>query len=433
MNYPKALLYRFMGIDIVKVFSLNALSTFIRMLAGMISVKVVALIIGPVGIALLGQLHNISTILLGIANGGISNGITKYVAEYKNDEDLTKSYISNALRITVVSSLIVAVLLIGGSLYLSRFILLSDEYYYVFIVFGFTIALFALNALLTSILNGYKEFRLYVIVSICGTIIGLVYSLCLVIFWGLPGAMINAVTFQSVMFFVTLWMCRKLPWMKKEYFIQQYQRPIVKKYLGYSLMTITMIAMLPVAQMLLRGYVISELSASEAGIWEGMNRISGMYLGVITTSFTIYYLPRLSEITDRVELRNEIFRCYKVIIPLLLLIIISIFILRHFILWLLFSPEFYSMSQLFSWQLAGDFFKICSWLLAFLMVAKAKTKMFVATEITFTLSYVLLSFMLLHYNGIVGLTQGYLCNTILYLFAMIVLFKKILFISPQNE
>lgn len=433
MHYIKLLLYRLMGIDIVKVFSLNAMSTFIRMLAGMISVKVVALIIGPAGIALLGQLNNISTILLGLANGGISNGITKYVSEYKHDEKLTKSYISNALRITFISSLIVAVLLIGGSLYLSRVVLLSDEYYYVFVVFGFTIVFFALNALLTSILNGYKEFRLYVIVSICGTIIGLIYSLCLVMFWGLPGAMINAVTFQSVMFFVTLWMCRKQPWMKKEYFIQQYQRPIVKKYLGYSLMTITMIAMLPVAQMLLRGYVISELSASEAGIWEGMNRISGMYLGVITTSFTIYYLPRLSEITDIVELRNEIFRCYKVIIPLLLLIIISIFILRHFILWLLFSPEFYSMSQLFSWQLVGDFFKICSWLLAFLMVAKAKTKMFVITEIAFTLSYVSLSFILLHYNGIVGLTQGYLCNTILYFFAMLVLFKKIIFISHQNE
>jgi PST family polysaccharide transporter len=424
----KQLVKRFLGIDIVKVFSLNALSTFIRMLAGMISVKVVALIIGPVGIALLGQLNNISTILLGLANGGISNGITKYVAEYKQDECKIKSYLSNALKITITSSIIVAIFLIAGSLYLSRYILMSDDYYYVFIVFGFTIVFFALNALLTSILNGYKEFRKYVIVNICGTIFGLVYSLCLVLLWGLHGAMINAVTFQSIMFFVTLWMCRNMPWFKKEFFVQQFQRPIVKRYLGYSLMTITMIAMLPVAQMLLRGYVISELSPSEAGIWEGMNRISSMYLGVITSSFSVYYLPRLSEITDPIELHNEIKRCYKLIIPMLLSIIFVIYILRHFVLWLLFSPEFYSMDQLFSWQLAGDFFKICSWLLAFLMVAKAKTKMFISTEILFTLTYVLLSFFFLHLNGIVGLTQGYLLNTILYCLAMGILFKNIILI-----
>ena len=62
--------------DIVKVFSFNAISTLVRMLTGLISVKVVASIIGPCGIALLGQLNNFSTILLGVANGGINSGIT---------------------------------------------------------------------------------------------------------------------------------------------------------------------------------------------------------------------------------------------------------------------------------------------------------------------------------------------------------------------
>ena len=63
--------------DLVKVFSLNAVSTFIRMLTGFVSVKVVAVLIGPVGIALLGQLNNFSSILLSISTGGITNGMTK--------------------------------------------------------------------------------------------------------------------------------------------------------------------------------------------------------------------------------------------------------------------------------------------------------------------------------------------------------------------
>ena len=84
--------------DIVKVFSFNAISTLVRMLTGLISVKVVASIIGPCGIALLGQLNNFSTILLGVANGGINSGITKYVAEYKEDESAIKKILSNAYR-----------------------------------------------------------------------------------------------------------------------------------------------------------------------------------------------------------------------------------------------------------------------------------------------------------------------------------------------
>lgn len=426
MNHFKSLLYRIMGIDIIKVFSLNALSTFVRMLAGMVSVKIVAVIIGPAGIALLGQLNNFSSILLGMGNGGINTGITKYVAEYKEDNEQVRGYISNALRITIICSLIVSIILIVFCRQLSQWILLSDEYYYVFILFGITLIFFTLNGLITSILNGFKEFRLYVRVSIFGTIAGLIYSILLVYLWGLSGAMINAVTFQSIMLFVTLWICRKLPWMKREYFIQKFNKPIVKKYLGYSLMTITTLALLPTCQMLLRGYVISELSPTDAGIWEGMNRISSMYLSVITSAFSIYYLPRLSEITDAAGLRHEIFRCYKVVVPMLLGISFVIFLLKHFILWFLFTPEFYPMESLFGWQLAGDIFKMCSWLLSFLMVAKAMTSKFIITEVAFNLLYLTMAFLFMKMNGVVGLTQGYLITYIAYSILMICLFRNII-------
>lgn len=433
MNHFKSLLHRIMGIDIIKVFSLNALSTFVRMLAGMVSVKVVAVIIGPAGIALLGQLNNFSSILLGMANGGINSGITKYVAEYKDDDSKVKAYISNALRITLVCSFVVSLILIFFCKWLSQLILLSEEYYYVFIVFGITIFLFTLNGLITSILNGYKEFKLYVRVSIFGTIAGLLYSVLLVFLWGLPGAMINAVTFQSIMLFVTLWMCRKLPWMKREYFVQKLDKPIVKKYLGYSLMTLTTLALLPTCQMLLRGYVMSELSPTDAGIWEGMNRISNMYLSVITSAFSIYYLPRLSEILNPEELRSEIIRCYKVILPMLLGISVLIFLLKHIVLWVLFTPDFYPMENLFGWQLAGDMFKMCSWLLSYLMVAKAMTGKFIIIEIIFNLSYLALAFLFMKLNGIVGLIQGYLINYILYFIVMIFMFRNVLVLNNRNR
>ena len=429
MNSTKILLQRLMGIDIVKVFSLNAMSTFIRMLAGMISVKVVALIIGPAGVALLGQLKNLESILLGLANGGINNGITKYVAEYKADDNAIKLYISNAFKITLIATFAVAIVLIFGCQQLSRLILLSEEYYYVFIVFGFTINLYTLNLLLISILNGYKQFKKYVIVNISGTIFGVIYSVILVVVWGLPGAMINTVTYQSVIFFVTLWMCRKLPWMNKEYFNKQLSRPIIRKYLGYSAMTLTTLALAPVSRMLLRGYVISNISATEAGIWEGINSISSMYLSVITTAFGIYYLPRLSELTNPRDLHNEIIRCYKVFVPILLIICIAIYLLRQFAIWLLFTPKFQPMEGLFAWQLAGDFFKICSWMLSYIMVAKAQTKMYISTEIIFTLFYVAIAFFCLQLNGIVGLVQAYFINYVIYLIAMILLFRGILIVK----
>lgn len=426
MKNPKNLFHRLISIDIIKVFSLNAVATLVRMFAGMISVKVVAVIIGPAGIALLGQLNNFNTILLGIANGGINTGITKYVAESKEDESYLRKFLSNALRITLICSFMVSIFMLAGSVYLSRLIFMTDRYYYVFIVFGFTIILYTLNGLMISVLNGFKEFNKYVRINIAGTIFGLIYSLILVSLFGLTGAMINAVTFQSIMLFITVYMCYQEPWFRRDLFSEKFDRSILKKYFGYTAMTLTTLALFPVSQMLLRGYVISEISASDAGIWEGMNRISAMYLSVITSALTIYYLPTLSEINERSELRKEIIKCYKVIVPILVCLGFLIYVMRSFILWLLFTPDFNGMSVLFPWQLIGDFFKICSWILAFLMVAKAHTKRFIITEVVFTSSYFLLSFLFVRINGIVGLTQGYFLNYVLYSITMIFMFRNVL-------
>lgn len=304
--------------------------------------------------------------------------------------------------------------------------MLSPDYGYVFIIFGFTILLYALNMGLTSVINGFKEFQQYVKVNIAGSILGLIFTLSLVWIWELKGALISAVTFQSIMLFISLWMTRKMSWLKWENFKQKLNKDLTKKYLNYSIMTFVSASLLPISQMLLRGYVISEISATEAGWWEAMNRISNMYLMVITTSFSVYYLPQLSELTDKKELRNEIFRSYKVIIPCLLAGLAIVYLLRHFVIRLLFTPEFLPMENLFIWQLGGDFFKITSWLLAYLMVAKAMTKWYITTEIGFTLLFVALGFIFMRVNGVMGITQAYFINYIAYLLMMIFIFRKLL-------
>lgn len=413
--------------DIVKVFSFTAMSTLVKMLTGLISVKVVASVIGPTGVALIGQLTNFSSIAMSLSSGGINSGITKYVAEHKEDKEYVKSLLSTALRITVYCSLTIGLLMIVFHSYLSRAIMLSTEYGYIFIIFGFTVLFYALNMMLTSIINGFKKFKKYVAINIANSILGLCFTLIFVYTWGLKGALISAVTYQSVMLFITLWMIRKLPWVNWNFFREKLSIGISKKYFRYTLMMFTSAATVPVSQMLLRGYVISEISPVEAGWWEAMNRVSGAYLTVITSSFGVYYLPRLSELTDPGELRKEIFKAYKVIVPMLSIGFILIYFLRFTVIRILYTPDFLPMENLFIWQLLGDFFKICSWLLAFLMLAKSMTKAFITTEILFAFNFVGLGFLFMQKNGVVGITQGYFVNYICYTLCMFFIFRKLIF------
>lgn len=411
--------------DIVRVFSLTSISTLVRMCTGLVSVKIVAAIIGPAGVALVGQLNNFSQIALSLATGGINGGIVKYIAEYKNDTSKVKQYLATAFKITVGCSLTVGLLLLLLCKPFSSLIMMTPQYWYVFAIFGITILFYGLNNMLVSVVNGHKQFDKYVKVNIVSSIFGVAFTVTLVLLWGLPGALISAVTFQSLMIFVTVLMLRKLEWLRKDWIIGRFKRTIASQYFRYSLMALVTAFMLPISQMLLRGYVISEISITEAGWWEGMNRISNMYLMVITSSFSVYYLPRLSEISDRLELRHEIFNCYKVIVPLLLAGFTIVYFSRFFIVKLLFTHEFMPMTQLFVWQMAGDFFKMCSWLLSYIMVAKAMMKAFISTEIIFTLSYLGLGYLFVRFNGIVGLCQAFLINYVLYMITMAVLFKSI--------
>ena len=192
-------------------------------------------------------------------------------------------------------------------------------------------------------------------------------------------------------------------------------------------MAIISVATVPVSQLLIRGYLIKQYSIDLAGYWEGMNRISSLYLVFFTTTFGVYYLPKLSEIKGKALLRQEVLKTYKIVTPCIALSLLCVYFFKGFVISILFSKEFYNMKDLFLWQLAGDFFKIMSWILAFIMVAKSMTRIYIITEILFSVSLVGLSYFFINMNGVIGATQSYCLNYFLYFIVMLFIFKNLIF------
>jgi PST family polysaccharide transporter len=393
------------------------------MIAGFISVKVVAVIIGPSGVALVGQLANFSAIIMAVATGGITAGVTKYIAQYKDDIEVTREYVSTAVKFTLFFSLVCGLFLVLGAPFLSSKILLDKKYAFVFVVFGVTLTFYTFNTLLLAIINGYKQFNLYVKISIVSSLVGLILSLFLVIPFGVNGALLNAVTSQSLVFIIALILAKRanIACLSKDCIWNRFNKRKAIQYLRFALMTLVSAFTVPVSQLIIRGYLINRFSLPEAGWWEGINRLSGMYLMIITSSFGVYYLPRLSELTNGADIKREIKTAYKVIIPCLLAGLSCVYFGRFFIIKILFSDEFYGMAGLFLWQLIGDFLKISSWLIAYLMHAKAMVRIFVLSEIFFFVSYIGLAIFSSELIGLNGIVLGYAINYLVY-FVIIHLF-----------
>ena len=82
------------------------------------------------------------------------------------------------------------------------------------------------------------------------------------------------------------------------------------------------------------------------------------------------------------------------------------------------------MRELFPWQLAGDVIKIGSWILAYIMLGRAMVKVFVVTEIAFSILFVLLTWLLVGVFGLLGVSMAYAINYCCYWVSMGYLVKN---------
>jgi O-antigen/teichoic acid export membrane protein len=419
-------------LKLIKTTGFSAIITFMRIASGFISNKVVAIYTGPAGVALVGAFMNFILIVFTFANGAINTGVVKYTAEYNGDESRLKRLFSTAFKISVYCSVAVGVILLAFGSYLSRWVFTSDIFIAPVRVLGLTIILYSLNSLLISILNGKSQLKSYTIVNSAATTVGLIFTIILVYYFNIKGALYSLVLAQSVVFFISVGLVIKSDWFSWDYFRQQFDKLTAIKLSRYSLMAIVTAFTLPLSQIILRNMLLRKVGLDGAGYWQGMMRISDGYLMIITTSLATYYLPVLAAIKRKFELRREVLHVSRVVLPGVMIGGLFIFILRFFIIRLLYTSKFLAMEDLFVWQLAGDFFKVAGWLLSYIMLAKAITKLYIITEIMFTISYIALGYWLVDLFQLQGITIAFALNNCIYLLSMVFIFRRLLFGKRKN-
>lgn len=409
---------------LIKTSLLSFIATIVRVISGLVINKAVAIYIGPSGLALIGQLQSFIQAVSEVANGGINSGVVKYTAEFGPDGKQTKELISTAAKISLLCTATVAVILVLFSQFISTYILNDPEFDYLILILGVTITLFVLNNFLLSIINGFKEIKIWIYINISQSLYSLIFTSLLILFLGIEGALIAVVTNQSIVFFIILFFIKKYNIVKVEYFTEKYNKEHAIKLLKFSAMALTSAIVVPGSHILVRDNIVTNLGLDQAGIWQGMFYISTTYLMVITTALTTYYLPRLSEITEKNELKAELINGFKIMIPTVMLLSTLIFLMRDFIINILFTDTFDDMRDLFLWQLIGDVIKISSWLLAYQMLAKAMMRSYIITEILASCSFVLLSIAFVKNFGLIGMSYSFALNYTIYFFIVYFITKK---------
>lgn len=404
--------------NLLKTSVLNGVAVLIKTATMFILNKILAVYVGPSGYAAIGQFQNFIQMVTTFAGSAINTAVIKYTAEYYEDESKQRAIWKTAGSIVFLFSVIFSLLILIFQKQLSLYIFQTVNYQSVFVWFAVFLVFFNFNTLFLAILNGKKEILKLVIANILGSILSLAITGILAVKYHLYGALIALSVYQSLAFFVTLLLCYKANWFKFSYLFGKIDKTIAKKFVGFALMALVSAICVPLSQILIRSYITHEFGLNYAGYWEAMIRLSGAYLMLVTTTLSVYYLPRLSELSKIQDIKKEVYLGYKFILPLAIVGGLIVYILRDWIIALLFSQAFMPMRDLFLWQMIGDSLKIGSWILAYLMLAKAMTKLFVTTEILFALSSVGLTYLFSKLFGFEGVSIAHLVNYALYWLVM---------------
>lgn len=412
--------------NLLKISVLNGVAVLIKTATMFILNKILAVYVGPAGYAAIGQFQNFIQMVTAFAGSAINTAVIKYTAEYYEDETQQRTIWKTAGSIVLFFSLLFSFSIFLLQKQLSLYIFHTEKYQSIFVWFAVFLTFFTFNALFLAILNGKKEVLKLVIANIFGSLFSLAITSVLAIKYNLYGALVALSIYQSLAFFVTLFLCYKSDWFQFGYLFGKVDKEIAKKFLAFALMALVSAICVPLSQMVIRSYLTNEYSAIYAGYWEAMIRLSAAYLMLVTTTLGVYYLPRLSELKNLKDIKTEVYLGYKYFFPLAIMGGLMIYILRDWIITVLFSNTFLPMRELFLWQMIGDSLKIGSWILAYLMLSKAMTRLFITTEIIFALTSIILTYIFTQMIGFEGVSVAHMVNYGLYWVVMSYLVFKAL-------
>jgi O-antigen/teichoic acid export membrane protein len=403
---------------------LSAVAQVIAVIAGLISSKVVAIYLGANGVGMAGNFYNTTAILQLIATAAIPTGVVKYLAEFKGDKNIERKYITTALQLVLIGSLLVGVIAFLFSGILSQQAFNNNEYQTIYIFWGLLIVFTALNLVISAILNGLQNILHYTIVNICSALLTLAATIVGAMQFGVKGALLAGSIANVVLLAVNYFLLKKNTSFQFIWLKDKLDWSIIKKYSQFMAMALFTGILVPLIQILVRNKIVDQYQFAGAGQWQAVMRISDYYLLFVTTVLGVYYLPKLSSLQESKAIKAEIWKGYKMILPAVAIMSTIIWLCRYLIIEIIFTKEFLPSAEFYAWQFLGDFFKIGAWLLAYLMIAKAMKYTYIITEVLFALSYVLLCFWLLNKFGIIGAVYGFCLNYFLYWVLMFVIMKR---------
>ncbi len=360
-----------------------------------------------------------------MATLGVNNSIVTLFVENKEDPKELSLIYSTFFWLFLAISGVLGIVVLFCAPSISSFLFYTTQYATPIRFFGLFLPLMVINTFWLAIYNGLERYKTLVYLQVISNV--LVFAITAYCIWKnqILGGLFSVALSEVLMVAVTF----SFVWKDKGAFQFDLKKVISPKYVQviqkFSIMALLSAVLVPFTLLLIRNIIVQHYSLQQAGIWDGVNRLSSFYMMFFSSGLSLYYMPKLAAIHTETEFKKELKSYYTIFVPLFLLIIIGVFVLKSYLVRIAFTAEFEPINSLLIWQLAGDFFRIMTLAFGFQVVVKTMMKRYFFIEILFNVTYGALCYYWIENQALTGVVKAYFyANVVCFLFVLF-LFRKL--------
>lgn len=139
-----------------------------------------------------------------------------------------------------------------------------------------------------------------------------------------------------------------------------------------------------VMTLLSRSYLSNHFELKAVGIYQASWTISNLYIGIILTAMGVDFMPRLMKVIgNKEEVNKMINQQLETGILLSSIGVVGILLFSDLFLYLLYSKEFESGSEIIRWQVLGVMMRIFAFPFSYSIAAKGKALLYAISQFVF--------------------------------------------------
>jgi PST family polysaccharide transporter len=396
-------------------------SSAANMLVAVLRVKLLALMIGPSGLAVLGTLAGIASSGTTLAAVGADISATRRLALARDNPDAIRRIRRVLLAIAALHGLAAVLLLVIASDEISRWAFGTTAYAFQVAVLGPAVALTLLAGLQIAVLQGLGRVSDIARVSLVSTLIGTAAALLAVWTWGIPGLVVVFLVQPAVAAALAAHAYRasgegREPSTRGGGLAPEW-RSIIAAGAPFMLSSLAL-ALLPLA---VRVLVIHEAGLDAAGHFHAAWTMSVVYVGFLLSAMSADYYPRLTGlVADRRAATDLVNDQVQVSLAIGGPILLAMLAGAPWLIPLLYSQAFEPAAGVLVWQAFGNLMKIAAWPLAFIAMARGRSWQFIALDISWSAAFLLIVWLTLPVLGLDATGIAFAAACVLFLGAQTV-------------